>query len=73
MAQSRGSGDERRARGTGAKRATPEGMRHASGQQTGSKRPAPRVGAHKQAPKKGDIPPKGTRGLGAPKKSSSEG
>ena len=39
-----------------------------SGQQTGSKRPADRIGAEVRAPKKGYRPPKGTRRPGAPKK-----
>ena len=41
-----------------------------SGQQTGSKRPAARIGAEARAPKKGVKPPKGTRRPGAPKKTA---
>ena len=70
MAESRGRGDERRTRGAGTKRVTRAGVKHASGQQSGSKRPKPRVGDVKKAPKKGGVPPKGTRRLGAAKKSS---
>lgn len=55
MAQSRGRGDERSVRGTG-------------GQQGGSKRPRNVSGRARPAPKKGDIPEKGTRVAGAPKR-----
>lgn len=44
------------------------GARDTSGQQSGSKRPAARLGAAKKAPKKGSVKPKGTRRPGAPKK-----
>ena len=38
------------------------------GQQSGSKRPAPRTGAAKIAPKKGALEPKGTRRPGVARK-----
>ena len=57
MAESRGRGDEQ---GEGGRQ----------GQQTGSKRPAPRVGGTKAAPKKGTVEPKGTERSGVVPKSA---
>src|SRR4051812_43389808 len=51
---------------TSAKRET------SRGQQTGSKRPAEMIGAAKAAPKKGEVPPKGTRRSAAQKKTRPE-
>src|SRR5688500_1124621 len=45
------------------------GTRRGVEQETGSKRPAPRVGAAKVAPKKRTVEPKGTARPGAAKKS----
>jgi hypothetical protein len=42
--------------------------RKQTGQQSGSKRPAPRVGAAAKAPKKGTVAPKGTRRVGVGRK-----
>ena len=63
MAQSRGRGDEfdnaRDGVGKAGKQlradgAAPQQRGHASGQQSGGKRPATKTGAAKKAPKKGD-------------------
>jgi hypothetical protein len=54
MAESRGHGDERT-------------VKSAQGQQAGSKRPRGDGGSDRPAPKKGDMPPKGTREAAAPK------
>jgi hypothetical protein len=54
MAEARGRGDNRAARST-------------QGQQSGSKRPRATTGSASDAPKKGDVPPKGTRAGSAPK------
>lgn len=51
------------ARGQGDSRAT----RSAQGQQSGSKRPRATTGSASDAPKKGDMPPKGTRAASPPK------
>ena len=75
MAKSRGHGDEREV----TKRDGPAGAgsdanprfadgRRASGHQSGSTRPAVRTGVAKKAPKKADVPPKGTAREAAPKK-----
>jgi hypothetical protein len=55
MAESRGRGDARTTRGR-------------SGQQSGSGRPGTTGGSARPAPKKGDIPAKGTRQAGAPRR-----
>jgi hypothetical protein len=81
MAEARGSGDKRGARrdgpggaSMGPKTRTRPGEKRRSGQQSGSKRPAVRSGAAKLAPKRGDVPPKGTRRQGAaPKMRPSKG
>jgi hypothetical protein len=44
------------------------GTRKKAGQQSGSTRPAERIGAMKRAPKKGTVEPKGTAAPGAAKK-----
>jgi hypothetical protein len=44
------------------------GARRSVGQQSGSKRPAERIGAEKLAPKKRTVEPKGTARAGAGKK-----
>lgn len=56
MARSRGVGDERMGRGQ-------------TGQQSGSSRPQRNAGAARPAPKKGDLPPKGTARMGAAQRS----
>jgi hypothetical protein len=56
MAEQRGHGDER-------------ATKSAQGQQSGSKRPRGDGGSDRPAPKKGDMPPKGTRQPGAAKRS----
>jgi hypothetical protein len=72
MAEARGSGDKRGARrdgpggaSMGPKMRTRLGEKRRSGQQSGSNRPAVRTGAAKRAPKRGDVPPKGTARAGA--------
>jgi hypothetical protein len=55
MAESRGHGDERTSKGR-------------TGQQAGSNRPNLPNGAARPAPKKGDMPPKGTREAAATKR-----
>jgi hypothetical protein len=52
----------------GPKVGTRAGQKRRSGQQSGSKRPAVRTGAARKAPKKGDVPPKGTARPGAARK-----
>ena len=61
MAERRRGGDERATRrdgpggaGAGPMQATGPGEQRASGQQSGSKRPAVKTGAAKRAPKKGE-------------------
>ena len=63
MAQSRKRGDEfdnardgvgKAGKSMRADHAAPEQRGHASGQQSGGKRPAAKTGAAKRAPKKGD-------------------
>jgi hypothetical protein len=61
MAERRRGGDQRATRrdgsggaGAGPMQATGPGEQRASGQQSGSKRPAVKTGAAKRAPKKGD-------------------
>jgi hypothetical protein len=46
--------------------------RREQGQQSGSKRPETLMGAARPAPKKGEVPPKGTRRPGAAKKTRPE-
>jgi hypothetical protein len=46
--------------------------RKMQGQQSGSKRPETLMGSARPAPKKGEIPPKGTREPGASKKTRPE-
>ena len=61
MAEQRRGGDARATRrdgpggaGAGPRQATSPGEKRASGQQSGSKRPAVKTGAAKKAPKKGE-------------------
>lgn len=75
MARARGRGDQRGTRrdgpaGAGAapNRNVHRGRKRASGQQSGSNRPAVRTGAAKRAPKKGGVPAKGTRRPGTASK-----
>ena len=75
MARARGSGDERGVRrdgpggaSMGPKTPARSGEKRRSGQQSGSKRAAVRTGAAKRAPKKGDVPLKGTARPGASRK-----
>ena len=79
MARARGSGDERGVRrdgpggaSTGPSHPVREGEKRRSGQQSGSMRAAVSTGAAARAPKKGDVPPKGTKRPGAQKKTRPE-
>lgn len=79
MAKARGSGDKRGARrdgpggaSMGADYPVREGEKRRSGQQAGSRRPAVATGAAARAPKKGDVPPKGTARPGAARKTRPE-
>jgi hypothetical protein len=60
MAESRGHGDARTRRSN-------------QGQQAGSKRPADPSGSARPAPKKGDMPAKGTKREGVSKKTRPSG
>ena len=55
--------------GAGTKTTPKAGAKRASGQQSGSTRPAVKTGAAKKAPKKGEVPPKGTKRPGTAAKS----
>ncbi len=75
MARARGSGDDRGVRrdgpggaSVGTTRRRKSAAKRASGQQSGSKRPAVKTGAAKRAPKRGDVPLKGTARPGASRK-----
>jgi hypothetical protein len=79
MARSRRGGDARGTRrdgpggaGAGPSQRPKAGRKRASGQQSGSTRPAVKTGAAKRAPKKGTVPAKGTARPGAAKKSRPE-
>ena len=78
MARSRGGGDDRgkvqrdgpAGAGTGPSGAQRRQGKSVTGQQSGSNRPAVRTGTAKKAPKKGDVPLKGVKRVGAGAKKS---
>jgi hypothetical protein len=75
MARSTGAGDTRAVRrdgpagaGSGPSEKTRARGKGMTGQQSGSNRPAVKTGAAKRAPKKGEVPARGTRRKGTSQK-----